>query len=139
VTFSEHAELDRVIEAALRNEPLRPLPLDFHRRVTDRVYVRAMIQSERRRFRRVLVMAGVTVMAMVACGMLFVLIADIPGLVRNGVAGGTGYVDYLATSSALFLSGTGTFLAFLITPAVALIAFLSLVHGRFTGTQRRSA
>ncbi len=98
---SNPEQLEALIGAALLSEPLRAVPEDFHRCVTNRLHIAALMAQERRRFRLITVMAGLALACAAGCVGLFVVLSDLPGLLRYGVPGGMGYIDYVAACLAL--------------------------------------
>ena len=94
-------DLDDFIEAALGGEPLRPVPVTLHGRVTARLHIAALMTRERRRYRHAKAVCLASLAAMGLCAGLFVVLADLPHLAEHAFPGGRGYVDYLAASLRL--------------------------------------
>lgn len=93
--LNEMDELDRMIEDALRNEPMRQVPQGFQRRISSRLHVAALVQTERHGFRfRMAATASVLLVLVVA-------IVGVPaaafyqGWGVQSVPGALGYFDYL--------------------------------------------
>ena len=112
-------DLDMFIDAALRDEPLRPVPFGFGRALDQRLAVQRRIDAERRRLWSV-VLAG--------CG---VLMAALAALVLVGVQWGNaalentpglrGYLDGLAAPYAAW----GTSLAGVAVLGVVVVTLLA--------------
>lgn len=133
---SKPEDLDAVIETVLGGEPLRPVPSDFHRRVTARLHVVALLEQEQRRFRHDMTMVGLTVGGILLCMGLFAVLADVPGLLEHGVPGGMGYYDYVATSLRLAWSNFGASLAVVFTSVIAMGLLLTVVSVRWLANAR---
>ncbi|MCC6797207.1 MAG: hypothetical protein IT366_18970 [Candidatus Hydrogenedentes bacterium] len=88
-------DLDRFIEDALKNDPLRPVPTGFHKRVEQRVRVAAIASSERRWFHSRMI-ASVILFAMVAFTVVIVpALAFFQGWTVRALPGAMGYLDYM--------------------------------------------
>ena len=91
-------DLDVLIEQALSEEPIRPVPMGFHARLEERLRIAALVEREKKRFRY-----GTTVGAVLfaALGLTFVFVpvlAYLQGWVVRSVPGGMGYLDYVLVS-----------------------------------------
>lgn len=105
--------MDSLIERALRSEPPRDMPPGFLARVTRRVRTEALLEEERRRFRRYLLRwsAGCGVFAL--CAAALVVGLGLPAGALQEVPGALGYWDYLTVSFSLWLmsaAGSGVML-----------------------------
>lgn len=89
--------LDALIDAALRDEPLLPVPPGFQRKVQERVLFAALQRQERARFRRTLLGALGAVMVILMGTVAVVSLTHFSILYRHGVSGGRGFVDYYLT------------------------------------------
>jgi len=118
------------VEEALSSEPLRPVPENLHRDITHRLRIAALVQRERRRVRYALTMTGVAATAMALCTGVFAVLADVPGMLRYGVPGGRGYLDYVTTYLTLSWPGAATSLTLVVTPIVALVVLMTLLPSR---------
>lgn len=117
-------DIDALIEDALKSERLVSAPLNFHRRVDERVRIAALREREAARFRFWMLSIAAS-----ACGALFVAAAviavtNLHVIVTNGVSGGKGTFDYYLTAvlgtSMEQYSGAYTFVASLLLAAAAL-------------------
>ena len=118
--------LDAAIDAALGNEPLRPVPPDFAQRTTYRLYVAALIQREYHQFRTGLAMTALALSATTLCAALFVILADVPGLIQHGVPGGLGLLDYVTAYLAFSWADPGHAVGVMFTPLIASALLLTL-------------
>ena len=87
-------DLDVLIESALRDEPLSPVPLDLHARISQRIRLAALEQHERVRFRNTLLSGlagGIAVIGV--CGVL-VAVTSFQLYLDHGISGGLGIWDY---------------------------------------------
>ena len=134
---NESYPVDALIEAALADEPLRPVPENFQQRLAGRLRIAALLREECRRFRTAVGMAGLAAAATVGCAVLFAAFADIPGLLTHGVPGGMGLFDYLTTYAALTWSDAGSSLVLTLVPVAAVTMVLLLVPLRWLTTWRQ--
>ena len=88
-------DIDRFIEDALANEPLRPVPAGFHRRVEERVRVAALATHERRGFHSRLFASGVLFAMLGFTVVLVPALAFYQGWTVRALPGAMGYFDYL--------------------------------------------
>ena len=89
-------DLDRLIEDALKSEPLRPVPAGFQRRVEERVRVVAFASRERKGFHTRL-LASAVLFAMVGVTLVLVpALAFFQGWTVRALPGALGYFDYLS-------------------------------------------
>lgn len=93
----EPRDLDALIESALKGERMLAAPIDFHRKVEERVRIAALKERERVRFR-----FWMQSLVASACGALFlassvVAVTNLQLIVTNGVSGGKGVYDYYLT------------------------------------------
>jgi uncharacterized membrane protein YbjE (DUF340 family) len=103
-------EFDAVIEAALREQPLQPTPLLLHRRITRGVRIAVLRQHEQARCRRILGGAALLALAMVFAAVAAVVATHLTSLLRPGLAGGMGWLDYYSTSiTVAWQSYTGAY------------------------------
>lgn len=94
-------ELDALIEAALRDEPLLPAPIGLHARITERVALAALRQREQARFRNALLTGFAASVAIVAAAAALVAVTNFGVLLEHGIAGGGGLMDYHAARLSL--------------------------------------
>lgn len=120
------ADLDELIEHALRSEPMLSAPINFHRKVEERVRIAALKEREHTRFR-----FWMLSLAASACGALFVAatlvaVTNFNVIVTNGVSGGKGTFDYYLTTllggGVETYSGSYTFMTSVLLAGVALAA-----------------
>lgn len=89
----EHEKLDRLIEAALRGEAKQDLPFGFHRAVSDRVQMAALLDLERGRFRKCWFSAGAFVALVTAATTLGWIAGDIATTLVRTIPGALGSYD----------------------------------------------
>ena len=97
--LNEMDAMDRMIEEALRSEPMRAVPAGFHARMENRLQVTALVQRERQgyRFRMMATAALLAVLGFVVVGVP--VIAYLQGATVQSVPGAMGYFDYLVVSA----------------------------------------
>jgi len=132
------AELDALIEAALRDEPLLPTPVGLHARITERVALADLRQREEARFRNALLSGFAASVAIVVAAAGLVAVTVFGVLLDHGIAGGRGLVDYHAAtlwhSWPHYMENAGSVV--LAGPAAGLIWFVfASLRGR-AGTGR---
>tara|TARA_R110001592_G_scaffold284589_3_gene552919 strand:+ start:380 stop:859 length:480 start_codon:yes stop_codon:yes gene_type:complete len=91
------AELDELIDAALRDEPLLPAPPHLHRKIEERVMYVALQERERARFRHTLIGAIGALFIIVTGAAVVITLTRFSLLYTHGVSGGKGLVDYYLT------------------------------------------
>lgn len=132
-------ELDALIEAALAEEVLLPVPVGLHARINERVQLAALQQRERLRFRNALLSGFAASVAIVASLVALVAFTRFEVLLKHGVSGGKGMVDSYATTLALswpqYWDGF-VFLLFLALGAAAL--WIGSIPWRGRGGERLS-
>lgn len=126
MTSPNDHQLDLLIEQALGEEPLRPVPAGFRRRVNERLHIAALAQKEREQVRFGLVTGGVLVAAVVMFLVFMPVISYLQGWTARSMPGGLGRLDYLATSVQAFL-GTMNHPALWATAATIALTGLVLV------------
>jgi len=118
-------ELDAMIEDVLKSERMLSAPLNFHRRVDERVRIAALKERERARFSFWMLSIAAS-----ACGALFlaavaIAVTNLNVIVTNGVSGGKGTFDYYLTAvfgaSVETYSGAYTLVVSVLLAAVALV------------------
>jgi len=92
------AELDALVEAALREGPLVPAPRSLHGRVVERVQLAALEQKERARFRNALLSGFAACMGVMTAAVAIVASTNFEILLNHGVPGGLGFWDYYRTT-----------------------------------------
>ncbi len=133
------ADLDALIEQALREQPVMRAPADFSRRVEERVRVMVLREREKERFR-----AGMTVMALsVAVTLLtaaaVVWFTHLSLVMANGTAGNGGQMDTWRTSWWMFLHSYRGAYTFVFSLFMGLVTFLALgfsPYGHFRRSRR---
>ena len=103
MTSLDDDKLGILIEQALSEEPLRPVPAGFRRRLNERLRIAALAQKERERVRFGLVTGGILVSAVLAFLVFVPVISYLQGWAARSVPGGLGRMDYFATSLLSFL------------------------------------
>lgn len=97
--------IDGLMEKALAEQPLEPVPLTLYRRVTRGIRIATWRRREEVRFRYTLaVWLGGFVLALVAAGAAIVS-TNLSNILGNGVSGGLGWFDYYAAALHVSLSG----------------------------------
>ena len=90
-------ELDALIEAALQDEPMLPVPPGMHGRIQERVYIASLQERERVRFRYSL-LSALGALAVILFGTVTVVtLTHFSFIYQHGVSGGKGFVDYYLT------------------------------------------
>ena len=115
-------DLDTLIDQALRDEPMHRVPATFHRRLTERLRVAAIVQQERRHFHRRMVSMGIVFGGLLLAMVGLPVLAYTQGWVARSVPAGMGYLDYLSVS---LLTGLGA----LRTGAIAAAGAAAVVAG----------
>lgn len=118
--------LDGEIDASLRKEPLRPVPPGLYRRTRNRLLVIAALDRERRRFRYASVTVGGILTGVVAVGMVYAIVSELPKVIMASVPGFLGYADYMAATLTRSFSSATALLALLATVAVGATMVLAL-------------
>ena len=95
------AELDALIEAALAEEVLLPVPVGLHARVNERVRLAALQQRERVRFRNALLSGFAASVGIVVAVAALVATTKFDVLLKHGISGGRGLLDSYAATFAL--------------------------------------
>lgn len=114
-------DLDAFIEAALRDEPLAPVPHTLHARITERVALAALEHKARARFRKILLSGFLAGTGIVATTAALLAVTNFHLLLDHGISGGLGQLDYYAATFRLQWPGRldGIYLL----PSLALGAF----------------
>lgn len=86
-------ELDRLIEEALSNEPTRPVPATFHRRLDERIRIASLLEAERRQFRYHMSVLGVVSVAFGVAMVGLPLWTYFNGWLGQEMPGGMGRID----------------------------------------------
>ena len=94
-------ELDAMIEAALSDEALLPVPVGLHARIGERVRLATLQQRERVRFRNALLSGLVASVVIVLSLSILVAFTKFEVLLKHGISGGKGLMDSYATTFAL--------------------------------------
>ena len=120
-------DIDAIIEEALTSERMLAAPINFHRKVEERVRIAALKERERARFRFWMLSIAAS-----ACGALFMAatllaVTNFQGIVTNGVSGGKGTLDYYLT--AVFGTSMGTYSGAYTLVTSVFLAIVALVLG----------
>jgi hypothetical protein len=119
-------ELDALIEASLRSEPMLAVPLTLHRRVEERVRIAALRERQRARFRYSMLSFSLACVGVLIFAAFLIDFTTLWLLRTNGLPGGLGLYDLYANSltrSAAAYSGAYSLMA------AILLAGLSVVIG----------
>ncbi|MBL7645826.1 MAG: hypothetical protein JNK74_06500 [Candidatus Hydrogenedentes bacterium] len=95
------AELDALIEAALAEDVVLPVPRDLHARVCERIQLAALQQRELARFRNALLSGFAASVSIIATLAALVLFTKFDVLLKHGISGGQGLLDSYAATFAL--------------------------------------
>lgn len=135
-------ELDALIEAALSGEVLLPVPVDLHAKVGERVQLAALQQREQTRFRIAMLTGLAASVGVVAALAALVVSTKFDVLLKHGVSGGQGLLDYYTATFALawpqYVDGL-VFALLLCLGTAAVSAGLIPWRGRGSGLQGDSA
>lgn len=123
----EFDTLDDFIEAALKSDPVRSVPLGFRRRIEEKVRVLMLIERERRRFRNCVAAGLVVGLALVMSGAIVATLSGLPGMIADTVPGARGYYDFVVSQWALRWPGI----------AAAVLLALAAVAGVLTWSEVR--
>jgi len=110
-------DLDKIIDQALSDEPMRALPEGFHDRMECRLKVASLIRKEQRRFVRRMLGATSGLLGILLFG-IYLLAGDVRTMAEWAVPGVWGYWDYV---SSVHMQG--------ITPSTVVTAGLILAIG----------
>lgn len=91
-------ELDALIEAALRNEPMLAAPITLHRRVEERVRIAALRERQRARFRYSMLSFSLACVGVLVFAAFLIDFTTLWLLRANGLPGGLGLYDLYANS-----------------------------------------
>ena len=90
---TNHSNLDALIEQALVDEPMQPIPAGFHGRLDERLRIASIIDRERQRLRFNVITGGVLFVAVAFALVGLPLVAYFQGWLVSSVPGGMGFVD----------------------------------------------
>ena len=90
--------VEKTIKDALTGESMRPVPSGMHNRINQRLKITALIQNERRQFRRTMVMALSMLFLCFGAGISFAFYGGVKGLFETAAPGALGYIDYMSSS-----------------------------------------
>ena len=128
--LNEMDELDNLIEDALRSEPMRQVPPEFHRRMSSRLQVTALVQSERQGFRFRMVATSLVFLALGITAIGVPAAAFYQGWMVHSVPGAMGYFDYFVVfglrywSEIVVVLGMASAVALLATVAALVVPHL---------------
>ena len=120
--------MDDFIEAALRSEPMLPVPFGFARSVEERLQVAALMERERRRFVRCFGIAGILTAAVAALMVAVFAQGNLVAAVVQNVPGALGHLDYALSVAATYGLGVAGAAAVL---SGCLMCFLFLFESRW--------
>jgi NhaP-type Na+/H+ or K+/H+ antiporter len=125
-------EIDALIEQALRDDVVLPVPATLHKRVTEQVRLVALYERERKRFRYSMFTLSVSLVVMLGAAAGLLIATNFYTVMLNGVSGAKGQYDSLVVSLGAYFSGyTGayTLLVSAIVAAVTVFLALTLLWG----------
>src|SRR5688500_5659884 len=97
-------DIEAFIEATLKSEPMRAVPITLHRRVEERLRIAGKLEQERVRFRYTMATMLIAFLASLGGGASILAFTNLRGLVNHGVPGQGGLYDYYASAmSASFI------------------------------------
>ncbi|MFM1919485.1 MAG: hypothetical protein RLZZ303_1119 [Candidatus Hydrogenedentota bacterium] len=132
----EGDELDSLIESALRSEPMLSAPMNFHRRVEERVRIVALRDYEVSRFRYSMASLVVLFCGCITMAGAIIAFTNFDLLMANGLPGGGGIYDrYAVFMSQSWSSYSGAYLfgaSFILAVGTLLVALIPL--GRYLRT-----
>jgi len=112
----ESDELDDLIESALRTEPMRPAPVDLHRKVTDRMRFADLRERQVARFRYSMASLGLALFGALGVAGFAIAFTNFELLMSNGLPGATGLYDkYAVSMSQTWAHYSGAYLMPLLT------------------------
>jgi hypothetical protein len=133
-------DLDRIIDAALREEPFREPPRGFGARLERRLTLEALRLEEERSFRWRVASAGFGAVSMTLGLCALAVVLSRSGLVGRILPGGMGYVDYWAASATRLWAESAPHVVGLTGVLVAVIlaslAALPMVRAAFPRERR---
>lgn len=132
-------ELDALIETALRDQPLMRAPVDFSRKVEERVNILLLQEREKARFRAGMAVMTVSVLVTVLTAALVVWFTHLSLVWANGTAGNGGQMDAWRASWWMALSGYRGAYTLLFSVLIGVTTFIILgftPYGRFRRFRR---
>jgi hypothetical protein len=130
-------DLDVLIDSALASEAMRPVPKGLEARIEQRLTIAALIEKERRSCREAALACAGFLAVIVAGGVTFLSMVDLPLLIARSMPGGLGYCDYLAVSASQiwadfigssYLGWLNLAIAFLLTALAASLRKTPALH-----------
>lgn len=97
--------IDRLIEDALKSEPMESLPVGFQARTQERVVIAALVMRERRRFRRCMAGGVLGIMTLMTSGAMAAFFGGLPAAIAEAVPGAMGYYDQLSVFVSVWWPG----------------------------------
>lgn len=101
----EFNSLDGFIESALRGEAMRTVPPGLRRRVQEKLHIAALLERERQRFRRCLVVAALVLLGLLSSSGIAAVLGDVRGTILGSVPGAMGLYDQFASRLGLWWPG----------------------------------
>lgn len=120
------SDLDTLIEQALAEEPMQPVPAGFHGRLDERLRIASIVDRERQRLRFSVVTGSVLFAAVAFALVVLPAIAYFQGWLVNTVPGGMGYLDLaMSRVATVGLAGNGTIAT--VVAATVVLGLLAVV------------
>ena len=119
-------ELDALIEAALRDQPVMCAPADFSRKVEERVNILLLREREKARFRASMAVMAVSVVVTLLTAAAVVWFTHLSLVWANGTAGISGQIDTWRTSWWMALSGYRGAYTLLFSLLIGVVTFIAL-------------
>lgn len=86
-------KLDRLIESALRPDPIRSVPPGFFLRTEEKLRIAALVERERRYFRNCFLAAVCVAAGISSAGVIAAYLGGVPGTIMTEVPGIMGLFD----------------------------------------------
>jgi hypothetical protein len=118
-------EWDALLDEALGREPMRPVPLGLYRDIRVKLQIAAMLDKERRRFRRTLMMGFAGICSIAGLSFLVAQLTEASGIASGVMFGGMGMYDSMAATMGVEWSAF-TLLLFVVAAGLAVLSALSM-------------
>lgn len=93
--------LDALIEAALSEDVFLPVPVGLQEKINERIQLAALQQREQTRFRNAMLTGLAAAVGVVSALVAIVASTKFDVLLKHGVSGGQGLLDYYTATFAL--------------------------------------
>lgn len=123
--MTDKPELDRLIDAALRSQPSRPVPRNLYGKIRERLAVLALIEAERQWLRQASAWVGIGLSCVAGLGAILWILKEFLNPMLFYVPGALGLWDYVVNSATTDMSqllAAGAVLA--LVPVAAVLALI---------------